>query len=587
MNNKGVAIRYGDVAPEAKENFYPSVNDKANFVNLSQLQQYNLNFPNYANPCEKYSVVLDGTATAFPSVPEQSNLGLWSEQISNDDGTFTEPIVLELESVGQYSSQGLTLTFDTYNGIFATRVGIKWLRITDEGITTLDEKEYNPDNAFYFCRNQVENYNKVVITFYSLNMPKNRLKLRVIDYGYGTFFYGDELRGVKLIQEIDPISTQISINTADFTLDGRSDMEYSFQQKQPLSIFFNGELKATTFVKKSTRKAKRLWNIQSEDYIGLLDSIPYYGGIYTNKNAVELLTDIFTVAKVPYSIDDVFADAVVTGYIPYTTCRDALMQVAFAIQAVIDTSNSEVVKVFALEEDVKQTIPLNRIMQGQNFADSETVTGVEVTVHSYKPITETVDVYDANESGTGQNIFVKFSEPLHDLSITNGSFAVDDKGNELKHTNYAVINANSNCVLTGQKYNHTMVPVPKDREDVGANTIKKVVAIKNATLVSQYNIYNVIEKCYNWFIKTNQVNLKIIEGKHIEYGEPIKWGQKKWGTFKWGQKYPNVVTYDEPVNVGDKINAETEYLGTLQDKRIIKQSFNLNGNIIVKEAVLK
>ena len=59
MNSRGVAIRYGDVAPEAKENFYPSVNDKADFVNLSQLQQYNLNFPNYANPCELYSVVFE------------------------------------------------------------------------------------------------------------------------------------------------------------------------------------------------------------------------------------------------------------------------------------------------------------------------------------------------------------------------------------------------------------------------------------------------------------------------------------------------------------------------------------------------
>jgi hypothetical protein len=586
MMNRGVAIRYGDVAPEAKENFYPSVNDKADFVNLSQLQQYNLNFPNYANPCELYSVVLDGTATAFPSVPEQANLGLWSEQISNDDGTFTEPIVLELQSVGQYSSQGLTLTFDTYNGIFATRLSIKWLRITDEGITTLDEKEYNPNNAFYFCRNFVENYNKVVITFYSLNMPKNRLKLRVIDYGYGTFFYGDELRGVKLIQEIDPISTQISINTADFTLDSKSDMEYSFQAKQPLSVYFNGELKATTFVKKSTRKAKRLWSIQSEDYIGLLDSIPYYGGIYTNKNAIELLTDIFTVAKVPYSIDDVFADAVVTGYIPFTTCRDALMQVTFSIQAVVDTSNSEVVKVFALKEDVKQTIPLNRIMQGQNFADEETVTGVEVAVHSYKPITEIVDVYDANESGTGENIFVKFSEPLHDLSITNGSFAVDEKGNELKHTNYAIINANANCVLTGQKYEHTTQTRRKNNPVVLANEIEKVVSVENATLVSQYNIDNVINKCYNWLIKTNTTNLKIVEGKHVQYGDYYKYGEHKFGTFKYGQKYPNIVTYDKPVNIGENIKAETEYLGVVSG-RLIKQSFNLNGNIIIKEAVLK
>lgn len=578
MMNKGVAIQYGDVAPEAKENFVPTASE-SEFDTLAQLQQYNLNFPNYANPCELYQTVLDGTAQAFPSAPDDANMGLWSEQLSNDDGTFTEPIVLEFESAGQYSSQGLTLTFDTYNNIYATRLNIKWLRITDEGITTLDEKEYNPDNAFYFCRNFVENYNKVVITFYSLNMPKNRLKLRVIDYGYGTFFYGDELRGVKLIQEIDPISTQISINTADFTLDSKTDMEYSFQAKQPLSVYFNGKLKATTFVKKSTRKAKRLWNIQSEDYIGLLDSIPYYGGIYTNKSAVELLTDIFTVAKVPYSIDEVFVDAAVTGYIPFTTCRDALMQVAFAIQAVVDTSNSEVVKVFALEEEVKQTIPLKRIMQGQNFSDDETVTGVEVAVHTYKPITETMDVYDATESGTGQNILVKFSEPLHDLSITNGEIVSSG-------TNYAVINANTGCILQGQQYEHTTQTRRKNNPVVLASEVEKIIAVDKATLVSQYNIDNVLNKCYNWLIKTNSTNLKIVEGKHVQYGDYVKYGEKKYGTFKYGEKNPNIVIYDKLVNVGDCINAETEYLGVVSG-RLIKQSFNLNGNIIIKEAVLK
>ena len=578
MNNRGVAIRYGDVAPEAKENFVPTASE-SEFDTLAQLQQYNLNFPNYANPCEKYSVVLDGTATAFPSVPEQSNLGLWSEQISNDNGTFTEPIVLTLTSEGNYSSSGFTFTFDKYNNIFATHINIHWYRISGEEIIDLGEENFYPDNAVYSCLKKVEFFNKVVITFYSINMPQNRLKLRVIDYGYGTFFYGDELRGVKLIQEIDPISTQISINTADFTLDSKSDMEYSFQEKQPLSVYFNGELKAKTFVKKSTRKAKRLWSIQSEDYIGLMDSIPYYGGIYTNKSAVELLTDIFTVAKVPYSIDGVFAKAVVTGYIPYTTCREALMQVAFAIQAVVDTSNSEVVRVFALGEDVKQTIPLNRIMQGQNFVDEETVTGVEVAVHSYKAINETVDAYDATESGTGQNIFVKFSEPLHTLSITNGTITKSG-------TNYAVINANENCVLTGQKYEHATQTRRKNNSVVLAGEIEKVVAIEKATLVSADNIDKIIEKCYNWLIKTNTTNLKIVEGKHVQYGDYIKYGEKKYGTFKYGEKYPKIITYDKRVNVGDNINAETEYLGVVRG-RLIKQSFNLNGNIIVKEAVLK
>ena len=581
MNNRGVSIRYGDVAPEAKENFKPT-SDSAKFDTLAQLQQYNLNFPNYANPCELYQTVLDGTAQAFPSVPENANLGLWSEQISNDDGTFTEPIVLTLTSEGQYSSQGFTFTFDTYNQIYPTHINIKWFRYADGTMEELSPDggvDFYPDNAFYFCRNFVENYNKVVITFYSLNMPKNRLKLRVIDYGYGTIFYGGELRNAKQIQEINPISVEIPINPFDFILDSKTDMEYSFQAKQPLTVYFNGSLVSTNFVKKAKRKARFLWDIQSEDYIGIMDGVPYYGGMYFGYDAYDLLVDIFTVAKVPYTINEALKGVLVYGYIPFTTCRDALMQVAFAVQNVADTSGREDVAVYELDDEVKQTIPLNRIKQGQNFVDDETVTGVEVTVHSYKPITETIDVYDANESGTGQNIFVKFSEPLHDLTITNGTITQSN-------TNYAVINANANCVLTGQKYEHTTQTRRKNNPVVLASEIEKVVAIENATLVSQYNIDKIIEKCYNWLIKTNTTNLKIVEGKHVQYGDYIKYGEKKYGTFKYGQKYPNIVTYDEPVNIGENIKAETEYLGVV-DGRLIKQSFNLNGNIIIKEAVLK
>lgn len=594
MTNKGVAIRYGDVAPGAKENFKPWASE-SQFDNLSQLQQYNLQFPNYANPCELYSVVLDGTASAFPSTPEGFNLGLWSRRISNEVGVFNEPIELELKSEGMYSSQGFTLTFDTYNDIYATRVKIKWMRVSDGDEITLDEREFVPTSAFYFCHNQVENYNKVVMTFYSINMPKNRLKLRVVDYGYGTFFYSGELRNVDIAQAIDPISSQISINTADFTLDSKRDIEYSFQTKQPLSIYFNGQLKATTFVKTAKRLSRFLWEIHSEDYIGLLENIPYYGGIYDNVKAVDILADIFRVANVPYEIDDVFADLRVSGHISYTTCREALMQVAFAIQGVVDTSGFEVIKVYSLTNDSKQTIPLNRIKLGQSFTDDESVTGVEIDVHAYKPILDKTTVYNASESGSGEGIFVKFSEPLHNLKI--GYIDEDDNRNEFVEdssvgeilesgTNYAIINANDNCVLQGCQYDHTTQKRKKNIEPMGANAIEKVVPISNATLISVDNIDNVMDKCFAWLTKVNSVNLDIIEGKHIAIGGKIKYGQKKYGTFKYGERVASTVSYDKAVNVGEIIHAETEYLGTVSG-RIISQTYNLNGNIIVKKAVLK
>ena len=574
MNNNGVAIRYGDVAPEAKENFAPTASE-SEFNTLSQLQRYNLNFPNYANPCETYSVALDGTATAVPSVPELANVGMWSEQTSGIDGSFTNPIILTLTSDGQYTSQGLTLTFDVYNGVYPTRVFIQWYR----GDALVSEKDFYPNSTMYFCQNKVEYYSKITLTFYSLNMPNTRLKLRAIDYGYGTYFYGDELRNVKLIQEIDPISSEISVNTADFTLDSKSSIEYFFQTRQPLSVYFNGELKATTFVKSSKRKAKFLWDIKSEDYVGLLDSVLYYGGIYTNANAVAVLSDIFAVAKVPYSIDEAFAAETITGHIPYTTCRDALMQVAFAIQAVVDTSNIDYVRIYALDEKIKQTLPLNRIMQGQNFDDEATVTSVEVTSHTYKRISETLEAYDASESGAGQNIFVKFSEPLYDLTISNGTVLSSGP-------NYAVINANSNAVLVGHKYEHTTATRRKNNPDVLSGEIENVIAIENATLVSNSNVDKILEKCYNWLVNTQRINLRIVEGKHVYYDSYVKYGQKKYGSFKYGSKEEKIIIKDKPVNVGDTIKAETEYLGIRQGV-VISQRFGLNGNIIIKDTQMR
>lgn len=571
-----VKIGYGDVAVGAKEEFIPSATEDK-FDKISQLSQ-TLEFPNYANPCELYQTVLDGKAQPFPSTPERANLGLWSEQISNDNGTFDTPIVLTLTSNGQYSSQGLTLSFDKHNNIFAKDINIKWYRVISEVEELLADEEFYPDSAEYFCYNRVDNYNKIIITFYSINMPKNRLKLTAIDYGYGTVFTGDELRSVFVNQDIDPMSSEITIDTVDFTLDSRRNIEYNFQNRQPLTVYFNEKLIATTFVFSAKRTSQRQWQVKSNDYIGILDKITFVGGMYSDKPAVELLTEIFNTAKVPFELDEKITDTI-SGYIPYTTCRNALMQVCFALQVVVDTSGLGVVKVFYLDDEVKQEIPLNRIRQGQSFTDEDTVTRVDLTSHSYIPIQESTEVYSADDSGVGEGIELVFSEPLHSLSIVNGTIVSSG-------TNFAKINANAGCVLIGKQYKHSTVIKSKRNEVVLASDVDKVVSVTDATLISVSNVDKVLEKCYNWIVRNTTTNMSIIEGKHISGGEYIRYGEAKYGTFKYGGKSPKVVTYDKAVNLGDIITADTEYLGSITG-RIYSQRFNLNGGIITKEVAVK
>ena len=556
MNNKGVFIKYGDVAVGAKEEFNSDSGDKTDFSDFTQLKK-DLNFPKYANPCELYSTALDGEDLPLPSDAQKANIGWWSEQLSKEDGTFETPIVLTcVASEHLFTSIGISLMFDVEHKVYCNNLKIQWYN----GQTLLSEKNFIPDNENYFCANKVEYYNKIVITFYSINMPHNRLKLHGITYGYGAEFSGRDLKNVKIIQELDPISKEISINICDFDLISNRDIEFSFQDRQSVETYFDGQIKSKTFIKSFERKSKTQWSVKTEDYIGLMETAYFYGGIYNNKNAKELLAEIFETANIPFEIDDSINQAKLSGYIPYTNCREALMQVAFAIGAVVDTSNRTNVCVYILSDELKQQIKLDRIFEGQKFKNETKVTAVEITAHSYYEVDDEIILYQAEKNGTGNNIFVEFPEPIHDWKTIG-------HGNLVKFgTNYAIIDAESlDFVLKGKKYKHVENIKTKKNPNILMTDTKNVVSIKDATLVSENNVDNLLEKCYNYFVNSREINLRVAERKrHTTDG----------------------IVYDEPIMVGDIVETETEYLGNIIGM-VEKQDYNLNGGIIVKNVTMR
>lgn len=577
--SRGVSIQYGDVAVGAKENFDLST-ENARFGTLSNLKKNARLLTNYATPCDYYSTLLNGETTALPH-GEKPNTGLWSETQTGTNYGFAEPVVLELTSNGLYSSPGFTLTFDKFNNIYCTAMMIEWYRVIDGVSTKLGFQLYQPDSSFYYCEQRMENFNRVVMSFYDMNMPNTRLKLESIDYGHGVIFESDELRSVSLNEQIDPISSRISISTCNFTLDSKSELPYSFQTKQPLTVYFNDKLISTQFVKKATRRSKTLYNINAEDYIGILEDTNFYGGFY-GCNASQILDDIFKAANVPYELDsNYFTDRRLDGYIPYGNCREALQQVCFACNCTVVTSGFSIVKVCdAIAAGSTQEVPQERIMQGITFTDDDPITSIQLTAHKYTPDTEEMEAYNAKRSGTGKGIFVVFSEPLWSLEITGGTI-------ENSTTNTATINATSeSCILTGKRFKHDTIVKELTEKNISANAVKNVRTITSATLVSSSNVDDVLENCYNWLTRRKSTKAKIVEGKTVTYGKLIKWGELPWGTFKWGDNHPDIIKYDDPVGLGDTISVNSDYLGKVEGV-LVSQSYNLNGNIIVKQVELK
>lgn len=575
----GVSMYYGDIAPEAKENFAASATNKEPISDLTQFQQYNLKFNNYGNPCELWQVPLDGSSVPI-DLNNLGNIGLWSMEQSSEVGTigeddlltykFETPIVLTLTTnAGNYTSQGFTLTFDLDNEIYPKDLSIEWYRDNE----LLGTGDYTPISAFYFCKNpdgvDVSLYNKIVITFRSLNMPLNRLRLRAIDFGYGTVFGEDNFTSVKQIQQINPISDELPINTCDFTFQSDDDIQYNFQSKQPISVYFSGNLISTNFITSSERKASRIWDVKSEDYKGLLDKLTFYGGMYDDELAENIISDICG-NKIPYTLADSLKNRRVSGWLPIAKGRPSLQQVLFAIGAIVDTANSDKLNIKELPTEVSQTITKSRIKEGQTFKQGNIVTKVSLTAHTYIPDTNTqnaVEIFKNHE--IGDNIVVIFDNPIvfDTLNITGGNI-VSGVGN----CNYVVVNiidtVNS---LTGQPYIDTTSEKFIVNDLVPANTIENIKSIDKATLISNNPIEegseikcidNILQKCYNYFIEVDTMNLEIVNG---------------WRTVEYGQKI-----YDDIVNVGDKIIAESQFTNNKQGT-ILTTSYGLNGSKIFKE----
>ena len=138
-------------------------------------------------------------------------------------------------------------------------------------------------------------------------------------------------------------------------------------------------------------------------------------------------------------------------------------------------------------------------------------------------------------------------------------------------------------VLSGKTYEHTEVVKSVKNPYLLSTDPEHIMSVQGATLVSPQNIDELKQKCYDYFEQTRKVNSRIVERKSRS-NIGVKYGEKTYGSFKYCGS--TSVTGDQAVKVGDLVNIETEYLGSIRG-RVLKQTFNLNGGILVKNTVIK
>lgn len=497
----GVEIRYRDIAPYAKKDLLSSeAEDKQPFVDMDQLKRDALAVGKYATLEQDYWY-LDGSFTSFPDNPETCDMGWWSEQMSGEDGSFASEIILTRTFEHQHTSVGISLTFDTFAEDYCASLNVKWYR--DNRL--LYSKDYQPNAAVFYCAQNVENFNKIIITFYSMNRPYRYLKVSNIDDGVIRNFTAGELRSVKVLEEVSPISEELSINTLSFELDSAQDTEYLFQKKQPLEVRFNDELIGIYYVDKADRAAKSQYSVSAEDYIGLLDKVRYYGGIYTDITVEDLVEEIMAGENIEFVIDENLCTYKLSGYLPICTKREALAQVAFACGGIVDDSGSSTLRIYHAANQVS-SLSASDTFDGGKVTSGDIITEVHLTSYSYYNSYARQELFKGSvEAG---DTLITFQEPACPTGM-------QVEGAQLLYAsyNYCVVNAvneQAEVIISGYRYQANTKQHSMKNPNILMGAAENIIEVQECTLISESNASEVLERVYNHYINNQTVETKAV-----------------------------------------------------------------------------
>ena len=262
------------------------------------------------------------------------------------------------------------------------------------------------------------------------------------------------------------------------------DEDYTkFIPRSTLEYRWNGRLINKFYLRSVERVGKYLYDFYGESAIGILNDTMHYGGVYTGETVAEVAEEILE--GIPHEIDPIAGEIKLYGWLPIATKRDNLQQITIATAMAVRTKLDGSLFLTALTSDISGTFGSDRVAIGGNVSVDTPYTAVQISEHYYQAIEDEVTLFSETSTKTE---FLKFTEPMHDLSITNG--IIKESG-----ANYAIIECRGFTELVGKKYLHTTRSVTVG--DVQNIITDKIYSITDATLITALNSSAVARKLYD------------------------------------------------------------------------------------------
>ncbi|GLC88707.1 hypothetical protein [Lysinibacillus piscis] len=335
---------------------------------------------------------LDGSFRIPPKpVDGDSEVGWWSGEISGADGVFSTPQVITLTFEEPHNSMGLTLSFDVLTNEYPSDFKIEVFQ--ENNILITSKLVEGHKGASFVWVHGLDEYRKIVITFYKWAKPYRRARLVNIDFGVFQEYEGNKLIKVNLVEQMNVVGDTLPANELKFTIDNSS-KEFNIlnpqgfyrflKERQEVAVKLGVEIEEDTF-EYITAKGFYLTDWQSDE--GALTTTFTARNIFellekeytqsTVSNLYELAEDILIkVGVAQYFIDNTLKSITTNGFNDKITYRKALQCIGIASKSAVyqDREGTVIIKPFAILDESTSYI---------NFTGFDVFTGmVTPTVYS-------------------------------------------------------------------------------------------------------------------------------------------------------------------------------------------------------------
>ena len=483
-----------------RDDSVPTSSKSLSFADIGNVKIENNAVSNYAT-LELNQFCLDGTQQFMPEVKEDAGFCLVSSQLSDNNCVIldAEKPVIYVTFPDPVTTNGFSFSF---KDAFPQKIRIKWF---DSNNVLITDMNFTTDNRdFFTCINKVSGFKKAEIYFINATFPQSRIKVESMDFGIKVIQNKESISSATVLEELNMISSELSINKFTFTLFNNDD---SFNLLNPKGFYqyiepgskvavietVNGVDKnmGTFYLDKFDTKNENEISFNTIDAIGRIGKTNFKKGkIYTGETLEQVVGEIMTSADfTSYTISDELKPIPIYGYIPVCTHREALQQVCFANRAVADCSRSDKINIYRISSTPESRIEQNRVFEnGSSIKLKENISDISITTHRYVKETEASTIFEGNlNAGINE---IEFTNPTTELTV-NGATVVDSG------LNFVRVNVPSyqNVVIRGKIYNDSKVVYNKSYDGLKNNTLK----ISNATLVTEENIALVLDNAFNYY----------------------------------------------------------------------------------------